>query len=314
MTPRLIRPALREARSRIFDSALWADYAPRADDIFIATFPKAGTTWTQRIVSMLVSGSAQPAPIVSPWYDMRLTPPGAAHAMAEALTTRRILKSHLPFDALPVFEGVRYIHVARDGRDAAMSMHNHMIGFRPEAVAMIDAIGRADPKFGDASPPTPENPAVFFRAWLDEDGGARGDPACSFFHVENSYWAARRDPNLLLVHFNDLKAQPEAEIRRIAAFLDIDPPAGAWPQIIAAADFAAMRAEGDTLLPNMIRSWDEGPRRFLHKGTNERWRGVFSEEDLADYDTAVRAHFSPALAAWLEGGRLAGGEPATAED
>jgi hypothetical protein len=67
MTPQLVRPATREVRSRIFDSALWADYQPRADDIVIATYPKCGTTWTQRIVSMLVAGSADPVPIVSPW-------------------------------------------------------------------------------------------------------------------------------------------------------------------------------------------------------------------------------------------------------
>jgi aryl sulfotransferase len=314
MTPNQIRPALRETRSRIFDSALWADYQPRADDILIATYPKCGTTWMQRIVSMLVAGSAAPAPIVSPWYDFRLMPPGVAHGMAEALTTRRILKTHLPFDAVPVYAGVKVIHVARDGRDSAMSFHNHMLGFKPEPLARLAEISRADPKFGDDFPPTPEDPAVFFREWLDDDAGARGDPACSYFHVEPSYWAARRDANMLLVHFNDLKADLGAEIRRVSDFLGITVEAEVWPKIVEAAGFETMRAQGDEILPHMQMTWDEGARRFLHKGTNERWRGVVSDEDLADYAAAVRTHFSPALAAWLEGGRLVAGDPATAED
>jgi aryl sulfotransferase len=110
---------------------------------------------------------------------MRVMPPGAAHAMAQGLTTRRILKSHLPYDALPVYEGVKFIHVARDGRNSAMSLHNHMIGFTPFAVERLSAVNIADPKFGDPLPPTPEDPAVFFRGWLD-DGGGRGDDGASF--------------------------------------------------------------------------------------------------------------------------------------
>src|SRR5580704_14138668 len=113
MTPTLVRPPLREARSRIFDSARWAAYQPRDGDIVIATYPKCGTTWTQRIVSMLLAGSAAPAPIGGPWFDFRLRGPvEGAVGEAEAMTTRRHLKSHLPYDSLPVYEGVKFIHVA----------------------------------------------------------------------------------------------------------------------------------------------------------------------------------------------------------
>ena len=35
-------------------------------------------------------------------------------ATIEAQTHRRFLKSHLPFDGLPIYDEVRYIHVARD--------------------------------------------------------------------------------------------------------------------------------------------------------------------------------------------------------
>jgi aryl sulfotransferase len=48
--------------------------------------------------------------------------------------------------------------------------------------------------------------------------------------------------------------------------------------------------------------FDGGLDRFLFKGTNGRWRGVLSDDDLALYDQASAA-LDPGLRAWLEGGR-----------
>ena len=115
----LIRAATRPVRSRIFDSAGWDEFQLRGDDIVISTYPKCGTTWMQRIVGMLVFGSAEPFPVqdASPWPDFRLIPPEAILQLGAGQGHRRFLKSHLPFDALPFYQGVKYIHVARDGRD-----------------------------------------------------------------------------------------------------------------------------------------------------------------------------------------------------
>jgi aryl sulfotransferase len=303
---------VREVRSRIFDSARWSVYAPRADDIVIATYPKCGTTWMQRIVGMLLAGSAAPAPVHIPWFDFRLRgTTDETVAEAEAVSGRRRLKSHLPYDALPVYEGVKFIHVARDGRDSAMSFHNHLFGFQPMMVEIMDQVGLADPKFGDRAAPTPADPAVFFRDWL-ADGGARGDPGASYWEVERSYWAARDDANMLLVHFADLKTDLDGEIRRIAHFLEVETGAATLAEIVSAASFEAMHEQGAVLMPGADIAWDGGAKRFLYKGVNGRWKDVLTAEDLADYEAKTRIEFTPALAAWLEHGRLVAGEPALA--
>jgi aryl sulfotransferase len=306
---RLLRPPTRTVRSRVFDSTRWDGYQPRPDDIIIATPPKCGTTWTQRIVSMLVFGSAAPRPIFesSAWFDMRLHGPiEPALAAAEAQTHRRFLKTHLPFDAVPVYEGVKFIHVARDGRDAAMSFHNHLFNFTAGTLERLSEISRNDPKFGDDYPAVPESAAAFFAGWVT-DGGAQGDEGASFFHVEKSYWAARADSNMLLVHYNDLIADRDGEMRRIADFLGITIPEAMWPEIVAAAGFESMKAQGETLLPSADKVWQGGAQRFLHKGSNGRWQDVVSADDLARYDAQVKRHFSPDLARWVAGGRLAAG-------
>src|SRR5437867_674263 len=108
--PGLVRGPTRQVRNRVFDSARWTHYAPRQDDIIIATYSKCGTTWMQRIVSMLVFADPAPRPIwdLSPWPDMRLFGPiEATLGTAEAQTHRRFFKTHMPYDALPVYEGVK---------------------------------------------------------------------------------------------------------------------------------------------------------------------------------------------------------------
>lgn len=298
-------------RSRVFDSERWAGYQPRPDDIVIATYSKCGTTWTQRIVAMLVMKSAEPASIwdLSPWPDMRIFGPiEEVLSRAEAQAHRRFFKTHLPFDALPVYEGVKFIHVARDGRDAALSLHNHLANFTPGALAMLDEVSLADERFGDPYPRTPRDPAQFFHEWV-RDGGAQGDPGGGFYHVENSFWSARGEPNLLLVHYADLKADLEGEMRRIAAFLDIEIEEALWPLLVTGAGFETMKQHGQELLPAASMLWEGGADRFLNKGSNGHWRGAFAPADLAAYEARVRAEFSPSLGAWLEAGRLGAGDP-----
>ena len=320
MTPapaKLVRPAIRNVRNHIFDSALWDTFDVRPDDIIISTYPKCGTTWTQRIVGMLIFQSAAPFPVQdsSPWPDMRIFPPEMME-LAKTQTHRRFLKSHLPYDALPVHEGVKFIHVARDGRDAAMSFHNHKMAMTPHVTQRVLELNAADPKFKDEIIPWPvtNDPAEHFRQWVDGPEDEQGDIGAGFFHIENSFWKARHEPNVLLVHYQDMKTDREGEMRRIADFLDIDIPESLWPELVEAAGFDAMKKKADELLPNAGMIFEGGGNTFLHKGTNGRWEGVVDPEDLARYEAKVAAQFSPALAEWVAKGRLATVDPRLAPD
>ena len=125
----------------INDSARWAYYQPRDGDIVIATYPKCGTTWMQQIVSLLIFQSPEPRPIhdLSPWIDCRfMYPIEVMQEIIEGQQHRRFLKSHLPFDGFPYYDQVRYVHVARDGRDACMSFFNHCSAFTPFAYETFD--------------------------------------------------------------------------------------------------------------------------------------------------------------------------------
>ncbi len=311
-----LRGPTREYRTWIIDSRRWKDYRPRPGDIVVATYPKCGTTWTQQIVNLLIFQDARPRPldVVSPWIDRRLAPPvETIWAGIDAQPHRRALKSHLPLDGLPLHDDVRYIHVARDGRDAALSMHNHASGFKDNVLAALDAAGLADETIARAYPRAPADPAEYFHQWLHTGsvaGEADGFQLLSFFAFEKSYWTARHLPNLLLVHYNDLKSDLAGEMRRIASFLDIEINEEMWPSLVEAAGFAFMKREGAALMPGVSGMFHGGKDRFFNKGENHRWSGIFGAEDLALYEQKVAGALPADGMAWLARGRLVAGDPA----
>src|SRR5262249_36047336 len=146
---------------------------------------------------------------------------------------RRFIKSHTPADGIPFFDSGRYVFVARDGRDAFMSMCNHSERFNEQRRQALNA--RAPE---GVSPMKAWDGDVhgFFARWIADGAVLR--------HVA-TFWERRAEPNVLLVHYNDLKADLGAEMRRIAAFLDIAVPEAAWPAVVERCTFESMRARGD---------------------------------------------------------------------
>lgn len=312
---KLLRAPTREYHTAIMDSTRWNNFVPRHGDIVIATFPKCGTTWTQRIVDLLIFQTPEPRPVVmtAPWLDATIFAPVEADLeRLEAQTHRRFVKTHLPFDSVPIHEGVKYIHVARDGRDACVSMHNHMLGFRPEMLARMAEVAKADPKLHSRRRETPADPREFYLNWIADaeaevtEGYGIDLP---FFEYENTYWRERKRENVLFVHYNDLKTDLGGEMRRIAKFLDIAVPHEAMPALVEAATFASMRKDGDALVPMARMAWDKGAERFINKGTNERWKAFLNAGDLARYEALAAKKWSRAEDAWIRHGRLIAGEP-----
>ena len=170
----LLRPATREYRAWSADSRRWDAYRPRSGDIIVATYPKAGTTWMQQIISSLVFQDPTPRAItpVSPWIDGRhYGDVDAIYTNFERQQHRRFAKSHLPADGLPIYDEVKYIHVVRDGRDVAMSLHNQWTGFTDQHRANFSRIGREDETLNRPFPAIPETEAGLFKYWVSQSGG-----------------------------------------------------------------------------------------------------------------------------------------------
>lgn len=296
MTPDTLT-ARRIIRNHHLDSTIWADLALRADDLVIATYGKSGTTWTQQIVGQLLFGGDPAVNVnaLSPWIDLRIPTKAERLAQIEAQTHRRFLKSHLPVDALTFDPRVRYIYCARDGRDVVWSYHNH----HSRANALwYELVNNTPGRVGPLVPPVDRNIRAYFRTWLERDGA----PFWPFWENVRSWWGVRREANVLMLHYADLKRDLPGQIRRIAAFLNIAIDAAQWDAIVEQCGFDWMKRHAGQAVPLGGIWLDGGPQSFIHKGQNGRWQDVLSAADIAAYERRALAELGPDCARWLAHG------------
>jgi aryl sulfotransferase len=284
----------RELHNHHFNSTIWNDFAFRDDDIVIATYAKSGTTWVQQIVAQLLFQGTEDLEVaeMSPWLDLRVPPKEVKLPAVEAQTHRRFLKTHLPVDALVYSPKARYLYIGRDGRDVVWSMYNHHANANALWYqALNDTPGRVGPPIE----PPPADIRRYFHDWLERDG----HPFWPFWENVRSWWAIRGLPNLLLLHFADLKADLPGQVRRIAAFLDVPIDERRWPAILEHCSFDYMKAHATKSVPLGGAFWEGGARTFVHKGTNGRWRDTLTEADCHWYEEAARRELGEDCARWL---------------
>lgn len=289
----------RDIHNHHMDSTIWDRFVFRDDDVIVGTYGKSGTTWTQQIVGQLVFAGDPEVQIsrISPWLDLRIMPPDILELL-EAQTHRRIVKTHLPVDALTFSPKAKYIYVGRDGRDVVWSLYNHHAGANQ---LWYDALNNTPGRVGPPIERPDPDIRRYFQTWLEQNGA----PFWAFWENVASWWAVRDLPNVKLVHFTDLKRDLPGEMRKIAAFLQCDIPEDRWPDIVEHCSFDWMKAHAENVSPLGGAIFVGGAQTFINKGTNGRWRDVLTSEDVAAYEARALAELGPECAAWLAEGTRA---------
>lgn len=214
------RPTTYDGMRSLLDR-MWTDelyeeakrFVPRPSDVFVMTYPKCGTTWTQQIVHGLrTNGSMDFEEISSvvPWVETAATM--GIDLEAEQAARPRAFKTHFNWHDVP--KGARYIIVVRDPYDTLLSRFKFFEGmFFERGTVTLEEFARRD--------------FIGSRRYWD--------------HLE-SWWGLRNEPYILPLAYEDMAAAPRDAVERIARFMGIS----ASPDLIELAthqsSFAFMKA------------------------------------------------------------------------
>jgi hypothetical protein len=295
----------------ISDSARWEGFALRPDDIIISTPPKCGTTWTQMICAVLVFQTFvfdRSLDLISPWLEMLTRDIGSVRADLDRQRHRRFIKSHTPYDGLPHHPSVTYIAVGRDPRDVFRSWDNHLSNMDEAAMitARAEAVGLDDiaDQLAQGPPERAELEIDRFWEWVDDPTPVTETMNLhTTLHHLGTFWDVRDRPNIMLLHYNDLRTDLDGEMRRVAERLGIAVDDAVWPELVEAATFEHMRENADVIAPDTSHAIWTSNRRFFNRGYSGQWRDLLDAEALARYERRVAQLAPPDLAHWLHTGR-----------
>jgi len=226
-----------------FDFEVQQKIAWRLDDIVISVPVKCGTTWTMNIVHQLRSGGDpdfDDVYVEVPWLELLpsrdISQADFINQIDSMRTDRpRAFKTHCGPGPLPVHpaasgKGVRYVVIVRNPDEVIGSMWPF---FQSISSDFYEYWGI------DETPFRPADMATFYELFsktMLPDG---------LFGFTAAWWKLRHEPNVMLLHFSDMKRDHEGSVRKIADFLGFTPTAEQWPAILEYTSFPWMKKHED---------------------------------------------------------------------
>ncbi|KAI5632725.1 sulfotransferase domain-containing protein [Phthorimaea operculella] len=265
----------------------------KPDDIYVATFPRSGTTWTQELVWMIANdldyAGSSATPLIERFpfleFSILLHPEmmerlkqqnkdkleilqnmfrSEADHVAE-MPSPRFVKTHLPMSLLPpkLLDTAKVVYVARDPRDAAVSFYHHN--------RLLNIHGYVG------------NFKTYWNFFIKDL-----IPWTPFFDHLKEAWECRDHPNMLFLFYEDLVKDLPAAVRKVAKFLNKE---YTEEQIAGLCDHLSI----DSFKKNKSVNFDigsqiaglmnSGEQGFVRKGKSGGWRDYFDEEMMQQADT-----------------------------
>lgn len=244
------------------------NFRARPDDIVIATYPKAGTTWVSYILDLLYFGQSEHQSTVPltdrvPFLEMHIPCyPSGVEDLDNMTTSPRLIKTHLPIQFIPKSfweQNCKIVYVARNAKDNAVSYFH------------FDRMNMAQPEPGDWSSFLQRfiEGKMLFGSWYD--------------HVTGWWEKKQSHSKLLYMFFEDLVEDTGRELDRLSSFLEISPSLEEKEKIRGKVQFDNMK-KNDMTNCSTVTVLDFNVSHFMRKGKVGDWKNHFTVTQNEQFD------------------------------
>jgi hypothetical protein len=227
-------------------------YRPQAEDVFVATQMRCGTTWMQQIVYQIVTKGrgefSEPGAshlyAVSPWIEA-VNSVSMADAPLVGTRPTRIIKTHLPASHCPYGGDAKYIYVARHPVACFASIvdfNQSMLGPLLPPVDSMAAWFTSD--------------RMYWRPWPR--------------HVDGWWRWSQDHDNVLFLHFEEMKRDLGGVIDRVAAFLGVQLSEDERDLVARRCSFAYMKEHEEVFEMAPPTMFSVAGGQFLRSGQETR--------------------------------------------
>uniref|UniRef100_A0A672ISI8 Sulfotransferase n=1 Tax=Salarias fasciatus TaxID=181472 RepID=A0A672ISI8_SALFA len=255
------------------------NFQARPDDILIATYPKAGTTWVSNTLDLLHFGQREkPIPLHKRvafmekmgFVDGFLFVCSGVDLADKLPTSPRLIKTHLPVQFVPKSfweQKSRIVYIARNAKDNVVSYFH------------FDRMNKAHPEPGDWSSYLQrfKQGKMVFGSWYD--------------HVSNWWKKKQTYSNLHYMFFEDMVEDTGREIDKLCSFLGLTPSVEEKTRIVGEVHFDKMKND-EMANYSTISDFDFKVSPFMRKGKVGDWKNHFTvaqnEEFDEDYKTKMK--------------------------
>jgi hypothetical protein len=234
------------------------------DDVFVITYPRSGTTWTEQMVHLLVNHGEQGEQRLTdavPWLETLPHRPNGMIAFLKTMPQRRLFTSHLPYSLMPPLNNTtaKIVYVARNPKDVAISTYFHN-----------------QSKLGYEG--TWEE---HFREFLNGDVGF----GPYFGHILPWWQASQQDQRILFMKYEAMKLDHAGNVAKLASFLGLQADRQLVETVVTLSSLKSMTSNENTNF-NWIPQRADVPKHF-RKGEIGDWRNHFSTQQSQQMDDLI---------------------------
>ncbi|XP_015356023.1 amine sulfotransferase-like [Marmota marmota marmota] len=242
------------------------DFEIRDDDVFIVTYPKSGTIWTQQILSLIYfEGHRNRTEDIktidrAPFFEYNI------HNLDFIkMPSPRLFASHLPYYLVPKGlknKKAKILYIYRNPKDVLVSFFH-----------FSNWVARLKPS------DTFEN---FMEMFLD--GQVMGS---RWFDHIRGWYEHRHDFNIQFMSYEDMKKDLRSAVLKICRFLEKELSEEVVDTVVKQASFQNMKTNPQANYHDIIK-YEIGMRsdkgHFLRKGTTGDWKHHFTMEQNERFD------------------------------